>query len=157
MDIEITPLRNGDQVTVQTVFDGMSPEARFHRYLQAMPALRPAHRRLLADVERPEHRAWVARDGNRPVGIVRIATDAEGAAELAVEVVDAVRGMGLGRRLVEHALTEAAEAGVPMLSLLVHPTNTASRGLFRSMGVDFVLEDGLLVGRLPVRSLAAVA
>lgn len=157
MDITITPLRNGDEVTVQTVFDAMSPEARFHRYLQAMPNLRPTHRRLLADVGRPDHAAWVARDGHTPLGIVRIATDSEGSTELAVEVVDSARGKGLGRRLVAHALSEAAAAGVNEITLLVHPSNSASRGLFRSMGAGFELEDGLLVGSIPTRVLAAVA
>lgn len=157
MDITITPLRNGDEVTVQSVFDAMSPEARFHRYLMAMPTLRAGHRAILADVDRPDHRAWVARDGYTPLGIVRLATDGEGTTELAVEVIDAARRQGLGRRLIRHALDEAAASGVDEVALLVHPSNTASRSLFQSMGTDFALEDGLLVGVLAVRSLAAVA
>ncbi len=152
-DIQIRPVRHGDELLVQEVFDGMSAESRYHRFLQAMPRLSPGMRRLLADVDGIRHRAWAAYRGERPVGIVRLVADQHGDHELSVSVVDALHRRGVGRRLVLTALEAAAEIGLASVSVMIHPDNAASVTMFRRLGASFKFEFGLLVGRVPVTAV----
>ena len=155
--VTIEPVRQGDEELIQEIFDAMSPEARFHRFLQAMPVLSSGMRRLLADVDGVKHRAWVAMADDRPVGIVRIIVDQDGDMELSVAVIDAMHRRGIGRRLVATALQAAAESGHPTVTVLVHPVNRASVAMFRSLGTSFRNDYGLLVGRVPTSRMAAAA
>lgn len=152
--ITIRPARQGDELLVQEIVDGMSPESRYHRFLQAMPRLSPGMRRLLADVDGERHRAWAAYVGDRPVGVVRLVADHTGDHELSVAVIDAMHRRGIGRALIATALDAAAESGLDSVSIMVHPENAASISMFRRMGARFRFEFGLLVGRLPVRRSA---
>ena len=156
-DLVIEPFRRGDEVTIQEIFDALSPEARYHRFMQAMPVLKPNLRRLLAAVDGDKHQAWVARIAHRPVGIVRTIIDQTGELELAVSVVDAASRRGIGRRLTEVALDAAGRAGVDDVIVMIHPQNVPSMAMFRSMGASFRLEFGLMIGRVPTRSAAVAA
>ena len=49
-------------------------------------------------------------------------------------VVEAVRGRGVGRRLVEHAIQEARAAGCCAMSLDTNERNVASNALYRNLG-----------------------
>lgn len=149
-DFTIRSVRHGDELLVQEILDGMSPESRFHRFLQAVPVLSPQLRRVLADVDGVRHRAWAAYVGDRPVGVVRLIADRDGEHELSVAVVDAMHRRGVGSALIATAIEAAAEAGIESISLVVHPENTASVTMFRRLGAKFRFEFGLLVGRLPV-------
>jgi acetyltransferase len=156
-NFHIEPFRHGDEVTIQRIFDGMSPESRFHRFVTAMPTLRPGFRRMLADVDGTRHRAWVAKVDHEPVGIVRVIADQFGDHELAVSVVDSMHRRGVGRSLIETAVEDAALRGIEELTLMIHPDNRASVTMFRKMGASFVFEFGLLAGRLPTRIMAVAA
>jgi ribosomal protein S18 acetylase RimI-like enzyme len=134
----------------------MSPESRYHRFLQAMPRLTPGMRRLLADVDGVRHRAWAAYVGDRPVGVVRLVADQTGDHELSVAVIDAMHRRGVGGALIATALAAADESGLEAVSIMVHPENAASLRMFRKLGAKFRFEFGLLVGRLPVRRPANV-
>lgn len=146
----IRPVRHGDELLVQEIVDGMSPESRYHRFLQAMPQLSAGMRRLLADVDGVRHRAWAAYVGDRPVGVVRLIADQHGDHELSVAVIDAMHRQGIGRALVRTALTAAANDGLTSVAIMVHPENVASIRMFRRLGARFRYEFGLLVGRVPV-------
>lgn len=148
--LTIRSVRHGDELLVQEIVDGMSPESRFHRFLQAMPRLSPGLRRMLADVDGERHRAWAAYLGDRPVGVVRLIADSHGDHELSVAVVDAMHRRGVGRALVAEALAAAAADGLSSVSIMVHPENAASITMFRRLGARFRFEFGLLVGRVPV-------
>jgi ribosomal protein S18 acetylase RimI-like enzyme len=156
-EIVIKPVRRGDEVLVQEVFDGMSNESRFHRFLQAMPVLTAGMRRLLADVDGDKHRAWSAHSGDQVVGVVRTIIDQTGELELSVSVVDAAQRRGIGRRLVEVALADAAERGHEDVVVLIHPENRASVQLFRGIGASFRYEFGMLAGRVPCRVMEVAA
>lgn len=154
---DIEPLRHGDEVAIQRIFDGMSPEARFHRFMTAMPVLKPGLRRILADVDGDRHRAWIAKVDERPVGVVRIIEDQFGDLELAVSVVDAMHRRGIGSGLVGHALREAAAADHEDVVVMIHPENQASIKMFRRLGAQFRFDFGLLVGRVPTRVMEVAA
>lgn len=154
-ELAIRPVRRGDELLVQEIFDGMSPEARYQRFLQAMPRLSENMRRMLADVDGTRHRAWAAYVGDRPVGVVRLISDQTGNLELSVAVVDAMHRRGIGQRLVAVALGAANTEGLESVSVMIHPDNAASITMFRRLGTRFRFEFGLLIGRVPVRSAAS--
>ncbi|MDH5294217.1 MAG: GNAT family N-acetyltransferase [Acidimicrobiia bacterium] len=155
--ITIERLGRGDEARVLEVFDAMSPESRYFRFLQATPVLTNGMRRILADVDGVRHRAWVASTGGRTLGIVRLVADQTGDLELSVAVIDAVHRQGIGRRLVETALQAAAESGTANVTVLIHPQNSSSVAMFRGMGAEFKLEYGLFAGRVPTRMMAVAA
>ena len=151
LQVAIRPVRSGDELVVQEIFDGMSMESRFHRFLQAMPRLTSGMRRLLADVDGARHRAWAAYVGDRPVGIVRLIVDQTGDHELSVSVIDALHRHGIGRMLVDVALAAAEADGLESVAVMVHPENAASISMFRRIGTRFRYEFGILIGRVPVQ------
>lgn len=77
------------------------------------------------------------------------------------------RRQGLGRRLLEHALAEAAAEGAPRATLEVRASNTAALALYRSAGFvprgtrrayyTHPIEDALILWRGPDRHGAAQA
>lgn len=153
--ISLRPLERGDTVTVAEVFDGMSHESRYFRFLQATPRLTASLARHLADIDGVRHQAAVAYDCGRPVGMVRLVLDSSGDAEIAVEVVDALHGHGLGSLLVDAALETARIAGHTVVAL-VHGENGRAMKMFRKRGFHFQLDDGLFIGRLaPETALVA--
>lgn len=156
-EIQIRPVRRGDDALVQEIFDGMSAASRYHRFMQATPVLSPGMLRLLADVDGTRHRAWSAHIGDRAVGISRLIADSCGDLELSVAVIDSAHRRGVGRRLVDHALKEAAGDGSREVVIMVHPENGPSIALFRKLGARFRFEYGALIGRVPVPAGAEVA
>jgi len=50
-------------------------------------------------------------------------------------VADAVQGLGVGRRLVDHMLTEARDAGLDEIRVVSHPP---AEGFYRSVGAKRV-------------------
>lgn len=156
-EITIRPVRPGDELLVQEIFDGMSPESRYQRFLQAMPRLSANMRHMLADVDGTRHRAWAAYLGDRPVGVVRMICDQTGDHELSVAVIDAMHRRGVGQRLVETALGTACVEGLEAVSVMIHPDNAASITMFRRLGTRFRFEFGLLIGRVPVQAESVVA
>jgi GNAT superfamily N-acetyltransferase len=81
--------------------------------------------RVLTDLRPGHHEAYVAWRRGGPIGIVRwIRTpDSPGAAELALEVVDAEQGAGVGRALAAFAAVQAWRAGVQTMLVSVDPDN----------------------------------
>jgi ribosomal protein S18 acetylase RimI-like enzyme len=154
--IDIQPLTPGDIASVAEVIEAMSPESRFFRFLSPLPRVSATTLQLLASADPDAHVVTVARVDGRAVGMARVVR-AEDSAELAVEVADAYAGRGLGRELVTRVLAAAAGWGITEVSLLVHPENHRAVKLFRSLGARFRIEEGMLVGALPVPSSMEVA
>jgi ribosomal protein S18 acetylase RimI-like enzyme len=51
-------------------------------------------------------------------------------------VLPAVRGRGIGRSLLRHALRRAGERGARLLGLTTNERNTSAQGLYRSEGLE---------------------
>lgn len=149
----LRPLRAGELDVLDDVFAGLSHDSRRERYLVPMPRLPASSRRQLADVDGYDHVAWVALLGGEPAGICRYVRTTKDTAEVAVEVVDAAQGRGVGSTLVDAVTTAAQANGVIWLEAVVRPGNHASVRLMSKVGIDLVLEDGLLMGRGRLRLL----
>jgi GNAT superfamily N-acetyltransferase len=110
---------------VQAVFDGMSAQSRWRRFLTAMPRLPGAMLRRLVEVDHDRHGAWVAEVDGEPVAIARFARfpDRPHVADVAVSVVDRWQGRGIGGVLLEVLGVAAAEAGVTRFSWTMDQDN----------------------------------
>lgn len=125
----IRRLRAGEAAgPVQCVFDGMSARSRYERFHTEMPRLTGSQRTALATVdgdrravlvaERPHDGGWVAD------GLGRLMALGDGRAEIALEVVDAAQGRGIGRRLLGELVATAHATGQRRLVAVVLASNT---------------------------------
>jgi RimJ/RimL family protein N-acetyltransferase len=126
---------------LQAVFDAMSLESRYARYLQGMSRLTPGMARALAAVDGTGHVAWLASVDDREAGIARYVTVAPGAAEVAFEVADEFHGLGLGAVLLDAVTTIAAASGIRRLQATVLASNRRSRGLLAKVGLVLASQD----------------
>lgn len=155
--VRVRPLTASDRDLIARVFDGLSPRSRLLRFLTPMPRLPRRMLDALAAVDGAQHAAWVATSGHEPVGVVRWVRDTRDPqrAEIAIEVVDAHQGRGIGRRLVGVAMAEAAERGIERLTFDIDESNAAATALVAAFGGHMRYEDGLLTGEIatpaPVR------
>lgn len=131
----VRELDSGDADVLETVFAGLSAQSRYLRFHSPVNALSPDMRRRLAAGGGPDHVALGAFGGRprEPVGIVRFIAMASGRAELAVEVVDAWHGRGVGTQLLRAAKQRAAELGYQQLVAEVLAENGAVWSVLRSV------------------------
>jgi RimJ/RimL family protein N-acetyltransferase len=152
MSWHVRSLADGEERAVQQVFDGMSPQSRFLRFLAPVPRLLGSARRRLAAVDGHDRVALVAEVGGRPVGEARYFRDAgdRGSAEFALAVVDEYQGRGLGASLLSELIARAAEGAIDRLTFSVHPDNRRMLEMLRRRGASFALVGGVYEGQLPV-------
>jgi GNAT superfamily N-acetyltransferase len=118
-------------------FESLSPASRYTRFFTAMRRLPPSVRDGLLDVDDADRVAVVAvTPANEPAGVARYFRDAEAPsrAELAVVVVDAFQGKGLGRYLVGSLLAQASSHGIETMTAVSMRTNESLRRLLVSFG-----------------------
>jgi RimJ/RimL family protein N-acetyltransferase len=149
-------LRDGSQVLIRQVrstdaplladgFARLSAMSRWMRFLAPKPELSAAELRYLTEIDHHDHEALGALDdaSGRGVGVaryVRSDVDPE-VAEVAVTVVDAWQGRGLGAELVAALSERACAEGIRRFTGLAAAENGAVAGLARSMGADVVLSE----------------
>ena len=111
----IRVLHRDDGHLLDRIMAGMSSQSRYQRFHWPKRHLTESDRRFFTDVDGHDHIAVVAiGDGGEPLGVaraIRHSTDARGA-EIAVAVVDASQGNGVGSDLVARLARRAAAAGI---------------------------------------------
>jgi GNAT superfamily N-acetyltransferase len=114
--------------------------------------------RVLTDLRPQDHEAYAAWRGGRPIGIVRwIRTPGSpGAAELALEVVDAEQGAGVGRALAAFAAVQAWRAGVRTMLISVDPDNVRVHHWLGKLRARALPDDADRFA-IPIHTLFAVA
>lgn len=123
--LPLRPLLHGEREPVQQVFAGMSAQSRWTRFLTGMPELGERTLAALTDVDHVRHGAWVVGCPAAPVAVGRWVrqVDEPQVAEIALSVVDAWHGRGVGRALVGVLGVAAAEAGVRELAWTIDAEN----------------------------------
>ena len=150
---DLRPLGPGEAEPLEAVFAGLSPASRLDRYLTAMVRLTPTMVKALTAVDGTDHVAWLASVAGAPAGIARFVRTAPDTAEVALEVVDAHQGRGLGAVLLDSVTTVAAATGVRRVEATVGTTNHASRRLVAAIGVRLHPDGAALSGSGPLRLL----
>jgi GNAT superfamily N-acetyltransferase len=106
----------------------MSVRSRYLRYHTEMPRLTAAYRAALTTVDGARHVVLVAerldQDGWIPEGLSRLIAMDKDRADIALEVVDAAQGQGIGRRLLYELATTAWALNYRWLVAAVLATNT---------------------------------
>jgi RimJ/RimL family protein N-acetyltransferase len=141
-------LRDGAQVLIRQVrpadatlladgFTRLSVHSRRMRFLTAKRYLSPADLRYLTNLDHHDHEAIGALSvtDRRGVGIARYIRDSHDrqAAELAVTVVDAWQGRGLGTQLVTRLTERARSAGIRRFTALLAVDNHAMLALLQTI------------------------
>jgi GNAT superfamily N-acetyltransferase len=124
---------------VDAVFEGLSTESRRLRFHTPMPRMPAYARTQLAQVDDWDHvavAAWIDAD---PVAIGRFACVSGDEVEVAVEVVDAWQGRGIGHLLITELATRASALGYRRMIADVLPESTAMLRLLRSVFPDAVV------------------
>jgi RimJ/RimL family protein N-acetyltransferase len=142
----LRPLGPGEIEPLTEVFDALSAQSRYSRYLTGLPQLPPGMRRALTAVDGYDHVAWLASVDGRPAGIGRYVRTGPGTAEVAFEVVDAHQRRGLGTALVDVLTTVAAVSCIRKVEATVLPSNKASLRLLKRIGLSFRASAGQLDG-----------
>jgi GNAT superfamily N-acetyltransferase len=129
MMMRIRRLRAGEVAApLQSVFDGMSVRSRYLRYHTEMPRLTAAYRATLTTVDGARHVVLVAErpdpEGWIPKGLGRLTAMDEDRVDVALEVVDAAQGQGIGRGLLGELVTTARVLNYRWLVAAVLAMNT---------------------------------
>ena len=155
--ISFRPIASDDTHRLAHAFDQLSPTSRYRRFLAPVKSLSEEQLHRLTHVDFVDHTAWVAElidEPGRPLaGVgrwIRSKTDPT-VAEIALTVVDAYQGQGLGTALLRLLAESALPAGVHWFEANVLGENQPMRGLLRRFGARQVGFDmGAYVFRLPV-------
>ena len=133
-DVSVHRVHRGDVATLEEVFDGLSVASRFSRYHTGTTYLPRGSKAQVQRVDGVNIDALVARHTGGPaLGLVWLIRTGRGYAEVAVEVVDAWHGRGLGSKLVKSAEVAAAAMDVEGLRADVLATNRAALRLLQKV------------------------
>jgi RimJ/RimL family protein N-acetyltransferase len=148
--IAVRALVPEDRALVADAFERLSERSRFLRFFSPMPRLPERTLDFLLGVDHCDHVALIALHDGRAAAVARFVRDHDdrATADLAITVVDAYQGRGLGRALVGALCDAAAARGVRRLTMDVHPDNRVMQALARSLGVRLAFRDGALHGVL---------
>jgi len=150
----------GDRDALVAAFEQLSPESRFHRWLYVKRSFSEEELAEILAPENEDHVAIVAAElgpeGEEVSGIgmarfVRVPEDPE-AAEIAITIVDAWQGLGIGRILLHRLLAAMSERGIPRAVGRLHVNNQRMRRLLDPYVPEgnFLREDATLVFEMQV-------
>lgn len=148
--LRIRPLAPGETEPLLAVFAQLGPVARLQRYHAPWPHLPERMLRALADVHPQRHVALLASQGDRPVAIgrwqlepaiSRASDQATGhhpspTAEVAIEVVDRLHGLGVGSALLGELAVRALRAGVETFAMHVREGNTRAQSWLETLAAQ---------------------
>ena len=156
--LTIRPIEATDVDRLARMFDRLSPETVYYRFLAPLPRLPRSTLVRLSDVDHCLRDALVALDGDEIVAVarynavVRTAPTRTRDAEIALTVEDAWQRRGVGRRLVRRLGVLAARRGFDAFVATIHPDNRAALALMRDLVPDATVwfSSGEYQARLPL-------
>ncbi len=140
----VRPVRASDAPLLADGFARLSARSRHQRFLAPKARLSAAELRYLTDVDHYDHEALGAVDlAGKGVGIARYIRSRRDprAAEIAITVVDAWHGRGLGLELTRQLSDRARQAGICRFTALVTADNEAVAGLLRALNARLTARD----------------
>jgi RimJ/RimL family protein N-acetyltransferase len=136
--ISLRQVGTGDRAGLAALFDRLTPESRYQRFLSPKYELTPHELTYFTDLDHVNHEAIAAVDerDDSIVGVARYVRHAGRAdvAELAIEVADAFQGMGIGTALASLTIHHAHANGFRFLTATTLWENRAARRLLRHHG-----------------------
>jgi RimJ/RimL family protein N-acetyltransferase len=130
-------MNRDDRDGLAMLFDRLSPESRWRRFLSPKPRLTPRELSYFTDIDHVGHEAFAAvdeRDGSI-AGVARYIRHAgTETAELAVEVADELQHRGIGTALSARVIGRARANGFAALTATTLWDNRPARALMRRLG-----------------------
>ena len=156
--VTLRPIRGADRAAIAALFDRLSPDSRYARFMGPKKVLLPRELTYLTEVDHVSHEAMVAVDGasGAIVAVARYAVDAGGVPDFAVAVDDAWHGQGLGTAVSRAVLAAAAAHGHARITAMTLWDNEPARCLLAKLGFvpegvsQGVLKLGLTLSSPPV-------
>jgi RimJ/RimL family protein N-acetyltransferase len=123
--VTIRQIEPGDKALIRSFYDELSDRSRRLRFLVPTNELSDEDLVYLTEVDHTRHEALVALDEDRLVGVARYVRDPRDrhSAEVAVVVVDARQGEGIGTALLDRLTERARENGIARYTALVSEDN----------------------------------
>lgn len=140
----IRPLLPGDEATLKEFNASLSEKSRDrflpHAYDEATLT------RMIARSTQGIDQAFVAMEGDSPVGYCFLWDVAEAVPVLGIGLTDAWQGRGLGRRLMAHLIDEARAAGCAGIELTTVPENERAFALYQKVGFTYLGDTDNMAG-----------
>ena len=136
--VRLRPVRPDDAPALARAYANLGEQSRYRRFFTIMPELPETILKAATEVNHEDHEALVALPLLSPEIIgecrfVRLA-DRRDTADLAVTVVDAWQGRGLGSTLLGRLSERALEVGVEYFTAEVLAENRTMLGILPSLG-----------------------
>jgi GNAT superfamily N-acetyltransferase len=136
--LTVRPLNLADRHRLEHAFGRLSERSRHDRFMGPKPRLSPGELTDLTDIDHRSREALAAVDPSNGdiVGVARYATwrDEPCVADLAVTVIDAWQGQGIGTLLARRLLERAADNGIARLTASAYAANRPARSLLHRLG-----------------------
>jgi acetyltransferase len=137
--ITIRTMQPADRSIEENFVRNLSPESRYFRFHNALPALTPEMMERFIHLDYPDQMALIAciviGAGECQIGVARYARPkGETVADLGIAIADDWQGKGLGTALLRRLLVIADQAGITQLSADVLYENHRMRNLARDLG-----------------------
>ncbi len=136
----VRPISPEDRERLRAGVHQLSAASRYHRFHAAVSELSPEQLRYLTEIDHVNHVAWIALDpaipGEPAAGVarcIRLPEDPD-VAEVAITVLDAYQGQGLGSLLLGLLSQSAAAQGVVTFRAYVLEDNAAMLRIFHDLG-----------------------
>lgn len=129
-------------------FSTLSPTSRYLRFAGPKPRLSSSELTYLVEVDHRNHEALLAYEceTGRPVAVgrfVRLA-DAPDTAEVAITVLDAWQGRGVGTSVLAEVTARAEQLGIAVLRAETLRSNVRALRMLRHAGWRVVAAEGLM-------------
>ncbi|MCB0827496.1 MAG: GNAT family N-acetyltransferase [Solirubrobacterales bacterium] len=132
----VRPIQPADKHLMVAAFEQLTPETRFQRFFAPVQRLSDSDLEYLTEIDHVNHEALIAvdpEDGSL-IGVARyVRTRPSNEAEVAIIVVDAWQGQGLGTVLLKRLARRAADQGIEYFLALVLVENRSARDLFQGL------------------------
>lgn len=156
-------IRRTDKKHLQNGMENLSLQSRRYRFLSPISQLPDTLLRHLTEVDYHDHDAWVALLINphddrdfEPAGVGRYVRSAkyDRRAELALVVVDALQGRGIGEVLLRQLAKAAREAGITCFEGMVLGDNKPMLHFVSKMGGKKAgIEEGTVTVEFPIANI----
>jgi GNAT superfamily N-acetyltransferase len=140
-EVFIRPILNTDGPLLVELFNKLSPQSVYFRFLSSLKALSEELLYHFTNINYNSSFALVAvvkEDGNNVIiAVVRYAFDPQdNVTNLAVAVRDDWQNLGLGKSLLEKIITIGKEHGISRFLCTIHPQNDVIKQTFKTLGYE---------------------
>ncbi len=152
------PILPEDEPALKHFIDRVTKEDLYYRYFSEINEFTHDDLANMTQIDYDREMAFVAVRADEIIGVTRALSDPDNTdAEFAVLVRSDLKGVGLGRQLLEKMIAYARAHGLTRLSGITMPNNRGMIALAQRLGfgIEVQLEDGIVNLTLPLQAADA--